>query len=86
MRCRIEGGRLRDVRVALGHVAPIPWRAAEAGRALEGQPADAATFERAAVAALEPAKPLSQNGYKVPLTKGLLRDALHRATGVPLPA
>jgi xanthine dehydrogenase YagS FAD-binding subunit len=52
---------------------------------LEGQAPSADVFERAAAAALADAKPLSNNGYKIPLAQGLLRQALHRATGVPLP-
>jgi xanthine dehydrogenase YagS FAD-binding subunit len=76
---------MRDVRVALGHVAPIPWNASEAASLLEGQTPSAELFERAAAAALAPAKPLDGNGYKVPLSKGLLREVLHHASGLPLP-
>jgi xanthine dehydrogenase YagS FAD-binding subunit len=85
VRLRIDGGKLRDVRVALGHVAPIPWRSTPAESVLEGQTPDADLFARAAAAALAPARPLSGNRYKVALARGLLRQVLHRATGVPLP-
>lgn len=85
VRLRLAGGKLADVRVALGHVAPIPWRAKEAEGVLEGQAPSAELFAKAADAALAKAKPLEMNGYKVPLVKGLLREALHRATGIPLP-
>lgn len=78
-------GVMRDVRVALGHVAPIPWNASEAASLLEGQKPSVELFERAAAAALAPAKPLDGNAYKVPLSKGLLREVLHRATGLALP-
>ena len=85
-RMRIDtDGTMRDVRVALGHVAPIPWLAPEAAEVLEGQKPDTQLFARAAEAALAPAKPLEGNAYKVPLTKGLLREVLHRASGLPLP-
>ncbi len=81
----LEAGVMKSVRVVLGHVAPVPWRSAEAEAALEGQKPDAALFARAAAAALAPARPLKHNAYKIPLTQGLLREALHRAADVPLP-
>jgi xanthine dehydrogenase YagS FAD-binding subunit len=81
----LEAGVMKSVRVVLGHVAPIPWRSPEAEAALEGQKPDAALFARAAAAALAPARPLKHNAYKIPLAQGLLREALHRATDVPLP-
>jgi xanthine dehydrogenase YagS FAD-binding subunit len=85
VRARITGGKLSDVRVALGHVAPIPWRAKKAETVLEGQAASAELFAKAADAALEGAKALDHNAYKIPLVKGLLREALHELCGVPLP-
>lgn len=86
VRLRLEGGTLRDVRVGLGHVAPVPWRAKEAEAELEGQAPSPERFARAAEAATGPAKPLPGNAYKVPLAQGLLREALHLAAGIPLPA
>lgn len=85
VRLAIAGGKLANVRVALGHVAPIPWRSKDAEAVLEGQAPSTELFAKAADAALAKAKPLEHNGYKVPLVKGLLREALHRAAGVPLP-
>jgi xanthine dehydrogenase YagS FAD-binding subunit len=85
VRCSVRVGKLADVRVALGHVAPIPWRARAAEKVLEGQAPGADLFERAADAALEGAKALDHNGYKIPLVKGLVREALHRATDIALP-
>ncbi len=79
------GGKLRDVRVALGHVSPVPWRSPQAEAVLEGQAPSADLFERAAEAATAPARPLPGNAYKVPLVQGLLRQALHQAAGIPLP-
>lgn len=85
VRVDLAGGKMTNVRVALGHVAPIPWRAKEAEQLLEGKQPDEKLFAQAADAALAPAKPLSENAYKVPLAKGVLRQALHGATGVALP-
>lgn len=81
----LEAGAMKSVRVVLGHVAPVPWRSPEAEAALEGQKPTAALFAAAATAALAPARPLKHNAYKIPLAQGLLREALHRAAGVPLP-
>ncbi len=72
----IEGGTIREARVVLGGVAPIPWRAKGAEAALTGQAASRATFEKAAAEAVRGAEPLAHNAYKVPLTKGLLIRAL----------
>jgi xanthine dehydrogenase YagS FAD-binding subunit len=86
VRLRRDGAAMKDVRVALGHVAPIPLRAEAAEAVLEGKTPGAALFEEAAKAATAAAKPLDGNAYKVPLVQGLLRKALHEATDTPLPA
>lgn len=78
-------GSMRDVRVALGHVAPIPWNASQAAALLEGQTPNVDLFATAAEAALADATPLDGNGYKLPMAKGLLREVLHRASGLALP-
>jgi xanthine dehydrogenase YagS FAD-binding subunit len=85
VRARLAGGKLEDVRVALGHVAPVPWRAKQAETVLAGKAPSAELFASAAEAALEGAKTLDHNAYKIPLCKGLLREALHEMCGVPLP-
>ncbi|MBC8073317.1 MAG: FAD binding domain-containing protein, partial [Deltaproteobacteria bacterium] len=85
VRVKLSGGKLSEVRIALGHVAPIPWRSREAEAVLEGQAPSTELFAKAADAALATAKPLEHNGYKIPLTKGVLREALHRACSIPLP-
>jgi xanthine dehydrogenase YagS FAD-binding subunit len=83
--CIGSDGRMTNVRVALGHVAPVPWNAPTAAQMLEGQTPDVTLFAKAADAALADAKPLDGNAYKVPMSKGLLREVLHRASGLALP-
>jgi xanthine dehydrogenase YagS FAD-binding subunit len=73
---RIVDGKIEDARLVLGGVAPIPWRVAVAEQVLNGSTPDAATFARAATAALADARPLDHNGYKVPLAETLIRRAL----------
>ena len=35
--CRMSGNNVRDARVVMGHVAPIPWRSSEAETALKSK-------------------------------------------------
>jgi xanthine dehydrogenase YagS FAD-binding subunit len=67
---------VRAARLVMGGVAPIPWRAHKAEESLVGKPRDAAALAAAADLALEGAKPLAKNGYKIPLAKALIRRAL----------
>ena len=55
---RVAGGRLSNVRVAMGSVAPTPLRARHVEAALEGKPLEAATVAAAVAAAAEDAKPI----------------------------
>jgi xanthine dehydrogenase YagS FAD-binding subunit len=65
-------GVVRDVRLALGGVAPIPWRAKKAEAVLKGAQATEEMFERAADAELADAHPLSGNAFKVPLARRVI--------------
>ena len=66
----------RSARVVLGGVAPIPWRLPKVEQMLSGERITEALAAKAAEAALEGAKPLAKNAYKVPLTKGVVRRTL----------
>jgi xanthine dehydrogenase YagS FAD-binding subunit len=72
----LAGGTVRDCRIALGGVAHVPWRAARAEDALRGAPASEESFVRAAAAELAGARPLRDNGFKVPLASNLLVGTL----------
>jgi len=76
VRLRVHGTRIADARVVLSGVAPVPWRAHDAERALLGGESGPPLFERAADAALAGAAPLRLNGYKIPLARTLVRRAL----------
>jgi len=65
-----------SARIVLGHVAPIPWPAPEAEKSLAGQPINEATAARAGEAAVQGAKPLSGNRYKVQLARVAVKRAL----------
>jgi xanthine dehydrogenase YagS FAD-binding subunit len=68
----VAGGVVRDVRIALGGVAPVPWRAVRAEAALRGAPATEEAFDRAAEAELADAQPLPGNAFKIPLARRTL--------------
>jgi xanthine dehydrogenase YagS FAD-binding subunit len=76
----VEDGTVRDVRLAFGAVASRPWRARKAEQALVGGPATAEAFAAAADAELAEARPLTHNGYKVPLIRNLVVDVLTELT------
>ncbi|MBU6423068.1 MAG: xanthine dehydrogenase family protein subunit M [Chloroflexota bacterium] len=67
---------IQTARIALGAVAPTPHRATKAEAFLEGKSLAADTIAQAAELAADGAKPLASNAYKVPLIKGLVRQAL----------
>ena len=69
----MDGVYCRRARVVLGGVAPIPWDRPRAAALLEGQRVTAEIATAAADAAVADATPLTKNGYKVPLTRGLVR-------------
>jgi xanthine dehydrogenase YagS FAD-binding subunit len=72
----VRDGKIYDTRVALGAVAPVPYLVAEAHHFLEGKPLNEETVSKAADLILKDAKPLTQNGYKVPLAHTLIRRTL----------
>ncbi len=75
----VEGGTIRQARVALGGVGTIPWRSHEAERALTGASASRVTFTGAAEAALRAARGSGHNDYKITLAKRTLVRALEMA-------
>jgi xanthine dehydrogenase YagS FAD-binding subunit len=73
---RMDGARIAEAHVVLGHAAPIPWRARRAEKSLEGKSLDDASAAAAGDAAVTGAKPLSRNGYKVQLARVAVKRAL----------
>jgi xanthine dehydrogenase YagS FAD-binding subunit len=71
-----SGGVATDARVVLGGVAPIPWRVPKAEEFLRGKKIDEETAQKAGDMALEGAKPLKDNVYKVGMAKSLVQRAL----------
>jgi xanthine dehydrogenase YagS FAD-binding subunit len=80
----IEGGVIKQARLALGGVAPKPWRARSAEAQLAGSAASEAGFRRAAQAALVDAKPSGNNAFKIELAQRVIVRALTSAAqGTP---
>jgi len=70
------GGAVRDARVVLGGVAPIPWRVPKAEESLRGKAIDDGAAQKAAEIALDGARPMKDNVYKIELAKNLVRRAI----------
>jgi xanthine dehydrogenase YagS FAD-binding subunit len=66
----------RSARVVLGGVAPIPWRLPKVEAMLVGQRITPELAAKAGEAAIEGARPLAKNKYKVPLTKNVVKRTL----------
>ncbi len=75
----MDGGKIKQARVAMGGVAHKPWRAAEAEKFLTGKDATEANFKLAAEAEMKQAKPLEHNKFKVELGRRAIVRALMQA-------
>jgi xanthine dehydrogenase YagS FAD-binding subunit len=75
----LDGEKARDVRIALGGVSAVPWRAREAEALLKGKRLDDAALDAAADKAFAEAKPMQHNAFKVELGKRTLKRALRQA-------
>jgi xanthine dehydrogenase YagS FAD-binding subunit len=80
----LDGGGIKEARLALGGVAHKPWRNPAAEAALRGQPANPATFERAADLVLRDAKGFAHNTFKIDLARrAIVRALTQAANGTP---
>ena len=79
---KFNGDRVEKARVVLSGAAPIPWRSKEVEEVVTGKRFDADTIARAAEAAVKNAEPLEQNGYKIPLFRGILEEELSAIAGI----
>jgi xanthine dehydrogenase YagS FAD-binding subunit len=77
-----SAGIVRDARIVLGHVAPVPWVSHDAAAAVVGRAIDEASASAAADAAVARATPLSENDYKVQIARTAVKRALLRAAGL----
>ena len=73
---QMDGERCAEIRIVLGAVAPIPWRATEAENILRSVPLKGGRLEDAVQASVNGAQPLTHNHYKIGLVKNLVRECL----------
>lgn len=76
MSARFEGEKIAEAVVVLGAVSPVPRIASEVGKFLIGKEVTEETATRAAAMATEGATPLSQNGYKLPLLRAIVKRGI----------
>ena len=80
----LDGDTIKEGRFALGGVAHRPWRDAQAEAVLRGQPANAATFARAADVLLRDARGYGDNIFKIDLARRcIVRGLSQAARGTP---
>ena len=77
----VSGGGLGEAAIVLGGVAPIPWRMGRTEAALKGKKLSEAVVKEALRADLQVAKPLEENGYKLPLIEAAVSRALMSLLG-----
>jgi xanthine dehydrogenase YagS FAD-binding subunit len=75
----VEGGTIRQARLALGGVAHKPWRDTAAEAALRGQAPNHATFRHAADLLLRDAKGYAHNTFKIDLARRAIMRTLAQA-------
>ena len=79
---KMDGETAFDVRIALGGVATVPWRARKAEALLKGRPLTAALAEAAGKTEFADAQPREHNAFKVPLGQATIVRALMQAKGM----
>ena len=80
----LDGGRIAAARLALGGVAPKPWRDLDAEAALQGESASGASFSRAAEIVLRNAKGFAHNAFKIDLARrAIVRTLTQAAQATP---
>jgi xanthine dehydrogenase YagS FAD-binding subunit len=78
----VKGDLIESATVVLGAVAPVPWALPKVAAALKGvNPGDEAALKKACAGAVEGAKPMSGNAYKLRLLPVVVRRAVLTAVG-----
>ena len=72
----LSGDRIDSMRLAVNAVAAHPVRLTQVEDAVRGKPRNETTADMAARLAIEGARPLRHNGYKVTLVRNLVKRAI----------
>jgi xanthine dehydrogenase YagS FAD-binding subunit len=75
----MSGDTVKDARIVLGGVAPVPWSVPKAEQFVIGKKLTPDVLAETAKIALADAQPLDKNAYKVPLAQTMVRRALVKA-------
>lgn len=78
----VENNRIQKMGMAMGSVAPKPWRASEAEEILIGKQPSKALFEQAAKATMASAQGFGGNTFKIELGKRAIVRALQTVTNI----
>jgi len=78
----MQGDQVESAKVVLGHVAPVPWNSDEAAAVLKGKAVSASVADDAGKAAVQQAKALSRNKFKIQLARVAVKRAILRAAGM----
>jgi xanthine dehydrogenase YagS FAD-binding subunit len=76
-----SGNTIDRIRLVVNGVAAHPVRLTAVEAAVAGKPRNEATAELAAQLAVQGAKPLQHNGYKVPLMRNLVKRSIRGVSG-----
>jgi len=80
----IDGGRIKEARLALGGVAHKPWRDKDVEAVLRGRAPDRAAFAEAADMLLKAAKGFAHNAFKIGLARrAIIRTLTQAANATP---
>jgi xanthine dehydrogenase YagS FAD-binding subunit len=80
---QMDGGTIKQARIAMGGVAHKPWRATSAEQALIGKSlSDKTALQSAAALAVQGAQPHRDNAFKVQLAQRAIVRAVQQAGGV----
>jgi xanthine dehydrogenase YagS FAD-binding subunit len=79
----IKNGSIVEAGLAAGGVAPLPWRLTRSEAVLVGRAPDAQAIAAAADIAVEHARPLAHNGFKITLLRNAVIRALQTIGGQP---
>jgi len=69
-------GSITNASIVLGSVAPVPWKATDAENAVKGNAISESVAAEAGIQSVNGAFALSDNAYKIQLTKTLVKRAL----------
>ena len=76
---KTSGGTIQDIRLAANAVAPYPMRLTRVENQLRGEPINEEVARAAGEVAIQGARPLRHNAYKVPLLRNLVMRAIRDA-------